>query len=94
MYRRRSSKSFTNTQLRVSLHKLDAFLVMVYTRGVHKATTNKVHKLWIRLWGIQIISETMACNIFIEIMKFLRFDYKQIRSHRLATDKLALISTI
>ena len=27
-------------------------------------------------------------------MRFLRFDYKQIRSYRLATDKLALISTI
>ena len=28
------------------------------------------------------------------MMKFLRFDYKQTRSHRLATDKLALILTI
>ena len=27
-------------------------------------------------------------------MKFLRYDYKQIQSHRLATDKLALISTV
>ena len=34
----------------------------------------------------------MARNRFIEIIKFLRFDYKQTRSHRLATDKLALIS--
>ena len=36
----------------------------------------------------------MARNRFIEIMKFLRFDYKQTQSHRLATDKLALISTV
>ena len=36
----------------------------------------------------------MARNRFIEIMRLLRFDYKQTRSHRLATDKLALISTI
>ena len=36
----------------------------------------------------------MARNRFIEMMRFLRFDYKQTRSHRLATDKLALISTI
>ena len=41
-----------------------------------------------------IISETMTRNKIIEIMKFLRFDYKQVRSHRLATDKLALISTV
>ena len=36
----------------------------------------------------------MARNRFVEIMKFLPFDYKQTRSHRLATDKLALISTV
>ena len=44
--------------------------------------------------GIPIISETMARKKFIEMMRFLRFDYKQTRSHRLATDKLSLISTI
>ena len=36
----------------------------------------------------------MALSTFIEIMKFPRFDYKQTRSHRLATDKLTLISTV
>ena len=36
----------------------------------------------------------MARNRFIEMMRFQRFDYKQTRSHRLAIDKLALISTI
>ena len=43
---------------------------------------------------IPIISETMARNRFFEIMKFVRFDYKQTRSHRPATDKLALISAV
>ena len=79
---------------RVSLHELDASLTIVYARGAHKATKIKVHELWNRFWAISVISETMACNRFIEIMKFLRFDYKQTRSHRLATDKLALISTV
>ena len=81
---------------RVWLHELDAFLAIVYARRAHKATKTKimVHQLWSRLWTIPIISKTMARNIFIEIMKFLRFDYKQTQSHRLATDKLALISTI
>ena len=36
----------------------------------------------------------MARNRFVEIIKLLQFDYKQTRSHRLATDKLALISTV
>ena len=78
----------------VSLHELDAFLAIIYAHGAHKATKIKIHELWNRLWGIPIISETMARNRFIEMMKFLRFDYKQTRSHRPATDKLALISTI
>ena len=78
----------------VSLDELDAFLAIIYARGAHKATKIKIHELWNRLWGIPIISETMARNRFIEMMRFLRFDYKQTRSHRLATDKLALISTI
>ena len=78
----------------MSLHELDAFLAIIYARGAHKATKIKIHELWNKLWGIPIISETMARNRFIEMMRFLRFDYKQTRSHRLATDKLALISTI
>ena len=78
----------------MSLHKLDAFLAIVFARRAHKATKIKVHEMWNRLWAIPIISETMARNRFIEIMKFLRFDYKQTRSHRLATDKLAPISTV
>ena len=40
---------------------------------------------------LSAISETVARYRFIEIMRFLRFDYKQTRSHRIATDKLALI---
>ena len=79
---------------RVSLHELDAFLAIVYARGAHKAAKIKVHELWSKLWGIPIISETMTRNRFVVIMKFLRFDHKQTRSHRLATDKLALISTV
>ena len=55
---------------------------------------SRLHKLWNRLWTIPIISETMARSRFIEIMKFLRFDYKQARSHGLARDKLALIPTV
>ena len=38
---------------RMSLHELDAFLVLVYARGAHKATKIKVHELWNRLWQFQ-----------------------------------------
>ena len=76
----------------VSSHERDAFLAIVYALGAHKAAKIKIHELWKKLWGISIIPETMARIQLVEIMKFLRFDYKQTRSHRLATDKLALIS--
>ena len=79
---------------RVRLHELNEFLAIVYARGAYKATKIRIHELWNRLWAIPIISETMAPNKLIEIMKFLRFDYKQSQSHGLATDKLALISTV
>ena len=54
----------------------------------------KVHELWNRLWAILIISQTMNRNRFIKTMKFLHFDYKQTRSHRLDRDKMTLISTV
>ena len=89
-----AQKALQTDDWHVSLHEIDVFLAIVYARGAHKATKIKVHELWNRLWSISIISETMARNRFIEIIKFLRFDYKQTRSHRLATDKLALMSTV
>ncbi|XP_068213829.1 uncharacterized protein [Palaemon carinicauda] len=35
----------------------------------------------------------MSRNIFCEILRFLRFDYKSTRSKRLKTDKFVLFST-
>ena len=49
----------------MSLHELDAFLAIVYARGAHKAAKIKMHELWNKLWGISIISETMARNRFV-----------------------------
>ena len=63
-------------------------------KTISQATKIEVHKLWNRLWRIPIISQTIARNRFMEIMRFLRFDYKQSRSHRLGTDKMGVISTI
>ena len=58
----------------VSLHELHAFLAIVYACGAHKTSKIKVHESWNKLWGIPIISETMARNRFVEIVKFLRLD--------------------
>ena len=79
---------------RVSLHELDAFLAIVCALGAHKVAEIEEHELWNKLWEIPIISETMTRNRFAEIMKFFRFDYKQIRFRRLPTDKLTVISTV
>ena len=65
----------------VSLPELDAFLAIVYAHGAHKVAKIKVPKLWNKLRGFPIISGIMARNRFVEIVKFLRLDYKRTRSH-------------
>ena len=67
---------------------MNAKTSVIYARGAHKATKIKIPKLWNRLWGIPIISETTAHNRFVEIMRFLRFDSVENcpRHYRLCTD--------
>lgn len=44
--------------------------------------------------GTKFFSAVISRNDFTEILRFLRFDKKSIRSQRLQTDKFALISTV
>ena len=79
----------------LSLNNLDAFISIIYARGVYGATKLKLHELWNRLWGPLFFAETMSRNRFVETIKVLGFDFKQIhRSHQLASDKFALVSIL
>lgn len=74
--------------------KLLAFIGILYARGAYEGRNLKACYLWNKQWGPSFFSAVMSRNDFIEILRFLRFDKKSIRSQRLQTDKFALISTV
>ena len=76
----------------VSLDELDAFIGILYARGIYGASKFDLKSLWSQPWGPNFFGETMSRDRFKEIMRFLRFDVKQTRSLRLQTDKFALAS--
>ena len=45
-------------------------------------------------YGPELIRGTMSRDRFKEILKYIRFDMRESRSHRLQNDKFALISTV
>ena len=72
---------------------LEAFIAVMYARGVSGKNDRPVHSLWRDKWGIPLCKQAMSRNRFCAILRFLRFDYKSTRSERLRTDKLALFCT-
>ncbi|XP_068086267.1 zinc finger protein 184 [Anabrus simplex] len=76
----------------VSLEKLEAFIALVYARGVLGASNTELDELWSKKWGPPFFSETMGRNCFREIQRFLRFNVRTTRSERLKTDEFALVS--
>ena len=48
--------------------------------------------LWDKTWGPVFFLETMSRNRFREIMRYLRFDMRSMRSQRLLTDKFEMAS--
>ena len=53
-----------------------------------------VEQIWSKTWGIRYFSDTMSCNRYKELLRFIRFDIRSQRSQRLATDKFTLFSTV
>jgi hypothetical protein len=78
----------------MTLEELEAFIGLLYARGLMGAKNIPIPELWSEKWGNGIFRRTMARDRFIEIMKFLRFDEKSTRQQRLPADKFALFSEI
>ena len=76
----------------ITLNELDAFLAIIYARGIYGASGRELDSLWSKEWGPPFFSSTMSRNRFREIMKYLRFDLRSSRSERLRDDKFALAS--
>ena len=82
------------TKWDLSTAKLYAFIGLLYARGAYEARNLDISLLWNKKWGPAFFSKTMSRNAFTEIMRFIRFDQRNQRSHRLQTDKFALISKV
>ncbi len=67
---------------------------MLYARGAFGAKNLPIHSLWSNTWGISFFRDTMSCNRFKDILRFIRFDMKSCRSQRLQTDKFLLASEV
>ena len=74
--------------------KLDAFIALLYARGVYQAKNLDVSYLWNKIWRPIFFSKTMSRNDFAEIMRFIRFNKKSERSKGLRTNKFAMVSRV
>ena len=74
--------------------ELLSFIGLLFIRGAASGSKLDLDSFWLEKWGMPIFRQTMARNKFREIMRFLRFDDKSSRRHRLATDKFCMISEI
>ena len=78
---------------RISWDELEKFLGLVIARGVIGGRTLPTLSMWNRLWGCALFSKTMSRHRFLEIMKYLRFDFKYERRRNLEKDKFCLASS-
>ncbi|XP_054718548.1 piggyBac transposable element-derived protein 4-like [Uloborus diversus] len=83
-----------NNDWTLKLEEIDAFIAILYARGLYCAKGLELDSLWSTIWGPPFFRETMARDRFRDILRFLRFDQKTTRSERLKTDKFCLISKI
>lgn len=74
--------------------ELDAFIGLLYLRGVRNANGFPLNDLWSKRYGLPIFRDTMARDRFREIKKYLRFDVKSTRRTRLQSDKFCLASFV
>ena len=66
----------------------------MYAREATEKSALPLHDLWTENWGVPLCKSAMSRNRFCEILRFLCFDVKSNRSHRLQSDKFALFSEV
>ena len=78
----------------IDYEELEAFIAVMFYRGVCGAKSLPLKSLWDKKWGSQFVRQVISRDRFCEVLSFLRFDKKSTRSERLMTDKFALISEV
>jgi len=87
-------RQLQNQTFALTIEELEAFIAVMYARGVAGKSSLPLHDLWTEKWGVPLCKSAMSRNRFCEILRFLRFDMKSSRSQRLQTDKFALFSEV
>ncbi|KAJ8881613.1 hypothetical protein PR048_018099 [Dryococelus australis] len=78
----------------LSVEEMEAFIGLLYLRGVCGAKGLPLACLWSAKWSIRFYCERMSRNRFQEILRFIRFDVKSSKPGRLEQDKFTLVSDI
>ena len=78
----------------LSIPELKAFIGLLLVAGLHRAHMEPIRELWSPESGRPIFAATMPLNRFKSLLRFLRFDNKNTRAVRRATDKLAAFRDI
>ncbi|XP_078121188.1 uncharacterized protein LOC144527155 [Sander vitreus] len=76
----------------LTVNELMAFIALCYVRGVYGGKNMDMESYWSDTFGMTFFKETMPRNRYRQIMKCLRFDYKDTRAERVLADKFALFS--
>ena len=77
-----------------SVDEIDGIIGLMIICGATGNSKMESEELWSKDWGLQVFKDTMSCNRYREISRYLRFDDKQSRSFRLKTDKFGMISEV
>lgn len=78
----------------VTVAEIHQFIGILYLKGVLLHKNTPILQLWSKQWGLKCITSVMSRKRFLEIMRYMRFDQRSTRSHRLKTDKFALVNDI
>jgi hypothetical protein len=89
-----SANEKTAQRVAFTVEELKAFIGLLILIGVTRGRNESLDQLWSNEWGRPICRATMSKERFKEFLRFIRFDDKDTRQERRATDKLAAIREI
>ena len=78
----------------VTLDELDKFIGLIIAREILGQRGWPMEGLWQSTWTFSMFNNTLSRHIFKEIMRFLRFDVKNNKRHRVIHDKFCLVSLL
>lgn len=76
----------------ISFDEMDAFIAVLYIWEALAAKGIFLTNLWLKTWGHNFLPSTINQNRYLEIIRYMSFDLKFLRSERLKHIRFALIS--